>query len=136
MQEEAHHERVVGRNSAAMTEKDKDAAEKQLMELAKESAQLDAECTENEVEQQAAWCQEAMSSVPNTTAKRIRICGRSKMRWNTDIKERRRSGGRQRGKRRNSKEAARAKAQLQKSIRQSKRQMNSDSSQYPRGAQV
>jgi hypothetical protein len=53
-QEEVDYERVVGWKLAAMTEKDVEAAEKLWMELARERAQLDAECTEDEVEQEAA----------------------------------------------------------------------------------
>ena len=79
-QEEADHERVVGWNLVAMTEKDMEAAEKLWMQLAKERDQLDAECTEDDMEQEAACCQEAISSVLDTMAKKIRICARSK-RW-------------------------------------------------------
>jgi hypothetical protein len=50
-QEEGDHERVVGWNLAAMTEEDAKAAVKLWMELAKERTQLDAECTEDKVEQ-------------------------------------------------------------------------------------
>jgi len=50
-------------------------------EPAKERAYLDAECTEHEVEQEAAWCQEAMSTVLKATAKMIRICAKSKKWW-------------------------------------------------------
>jgi hypothetical protein len=46
------------------------------MELPKERAQLDEECTEDEVEQEAAWCQEVMSSVLEATSKKISICAR------------------------------------------------------------
>ena len=53
-QEEADDERVVVWNLAAMTEEDAEAAEKLWVELAKERAHLDAECTEDEVEQEAA----------------------------------------------------------------------------------
>jgi len=77
-QEEANHERVVGWNFAAMTEKDMDAAGKLWVELAKERAELDAECTVDEVEQEVIWCQEAMRSVLDATAKKIRICTRSR----------------------------------------------------------
>jgi hypothetical protein len=66
------------------------------MELAKERAHLDAECTVDEVEQEAAWCQEATSSVLDATPKIIRICARLKSWWNANIKERRRSGERER----------------------------------------
>jgi len=39
---------MVGWNIAAMTQKDAEAALKLWMELAKERAQLDAKCTEDE----------------------------------------------------------------------------------------
>ena len=135
-QEEADHERVVGWNLAAMIEKAVEAAGKLWAELGKERAQLDAECTVDEVEQEAAWCQEAMSSVPEATAKKIRICARSKRWWNADIKERRRMIGRERKRRRHSEEAARAKAELQKWIRRSKREMWSHYLKYLMGAEV
>jgi len=75
-QEESDHGRVVRWNVAAMTESEAGEVEKLFMELAKERPQLDAECIEDEVEQEAAWCQEGMSSVLDSTAKKIRICGR------------------------------------------------------------
>jgi hypothetical protein len=99
-----------------MPEKDVEAAEKLSMELVKERAQLDAECTEDEVEQEAAWCQKAMSSVLHTTAKKITICARSKERWNADIKEIRRTVGRERRRKRNSRPTSQAKAVRQKAI--------------------
>jgi len=74
-QEVTDHERVVGLDIAAMTEGDVAAgAETLWAELAKERAHLDAECTEEKVEQEAAWCQEATSSVLNAMAKKIKIC--------------------------------------------------------------
>jgi len=118
-QEEADHERVAGWNIAAMTEHDLEAAEKLWMELEKERAHLSAECTEDEVEQEAAWCQEAMSSILNSTAMKIRICAKSKRWWNANIKERRNAVGREIRTWRNSKETASAKAELHMSIRQS-----------------
>jgi len=72
--EEADHERVVGWDLAAMKEEDSEAAEKLWANLAKERAHLDAECTEDEVEQEATWSQEVMSSVLIATAKKVRIC--------------------------------------------------------------
>ena len=136
-QEEADHERVVGWNLAAMTEEDTEAAETLWMELAKERTQLDAECTADEVEQEAAWCQEAMSSVLDATAKKISICARSNRWWrNADIEERRMTVGRERKRRRHSEEAARAKAELQKSIRHSKRRMWDDYLQNLKRAEV
>jgi len=64
-----------------------------------------------------------MGSVLDTTAKKIRICARSKRWWNADIKKRRQRVGREKRRRRNSEEAARAKFELKKSIQQSKRKM-------------
>jgi ribosomal protein L10 len=49
-QEEVDHERVAGYNLAAMTEEDAGAAEKLWMEFVKETAQLNAQCTEDKVE--------------------------------------------------------------------------------------
>ena len=54
-QEEAARELVVGWNLAAMTEEDVKAAEKVWMELAKGRAHLDADCTADQVEPEAAW---------------------------------------------------------------------------------
>jgi hypothetical protein len=70
-QEKADHGRVVGRNLAAIVEKDVEAAEKLRMQLGKNRAQLDADCMEKEVVQEATWCPERMSSVHDTTAKII-----------------------------------------------------------------
>jgi hypothetical protein len=54
-QERAAHEGVVGWNIAAMTEEeDAEAAQKTWMELAKERAHLDAECTADDVEPEAS----------------------------------------------------------------------------------
>ena len=134
--EEANHERVLGWNVGAMMEKDVEAAEKLWMEVAMERAQPDAKCTEDEVEQGAAWCQEAMSSVLDATAKNIRICASSKRWWDVHIKERRNTVGRERRRRLNSKEAAQVKAELQKSSPQSKGNVSDDYLQHLRGAKV
>jgi len=69
------------------------------------------------VEQEAAWCEEAMSRVLDATAKKIKICARSNRWWNANIKERGRSVGRERRRRRNTEQAARRRAELPKSIR-------------------
>ena len=122
-QEEADHGRVVGWNLAEMTEENTEAAEKLWAELAKGRAYLDAECTEDGVEQKAAWCDKAVSSILNAMAKKIRICAKSKRWWNADIKDRRKVVRREKGRRENPEDAARAKAELQKSIRQSNSQM-------------
>jgi len=106
------------------------------MELAKERAHLDAECTEGELEQEAAWCQEAMSSVLNATAKMMSICAKSKRRWISEIRGRRKAIGGEKQSRQNSDEAARAKAELLKSILRSKSQIWSDSWQILRVAKV
>jgi hypothetical protein len=96
-----------------MTEEDAKAAEKRWMELPKERAHLDAECTADEVEQEGAWCQEAMGNVRDATTQKIRICTKSKRWWNADIWERRMAVGRDKRRRRNSAEATKAKAELQ-----------------------
>ena len=116
-QEEPGHERVVGWNLAAVTEEDAKAAEKLWMELAKGRARLDAECTADEVEQEAAWCQEAMGNVLDATAEKVWICAKSKRWWNAVIRARRKAVGREKRRRRNSEEAAKAKAEFQKPIR-------------------
>jgi len=118
--EEANDERVVGWNLEAMTDKDADPAEQLLKKLAKKRAQLDAECTVDEVGQDVTWCQEAMSNVPDATATTIRVCARSKTWWNTDIKERQRTVGGERRRSRNLEEAAWAKPEHQNVFRQSK----------------
>jgi len=125
-QEEADHERVVGWNKPAMTKRNVEAAEKLCMQLAKERAQLNAECTEDEVGQEAAPCQEAICSVLNAMAKQIRICARSKGRWNANIEVRRKTAGRENSTSANSEEAAQAKAEIQKSVQQSKRRIWND----------
>jgi DNA-binding HxlR family transcriptional regulator len=76
-----------------------------------------------------------MSIVLDATAKKIRICAKSKRWCNADIKARRKAVGREKRKR-NLREAARAKAELQRSIRRSKSQMWSDYLQNLRGAGV
>jgi hypothetical protein len=88
------------------------------------------------VEQETSSCQEAMSSILDSTAKKIRICARSKTWWHADIKERRRMVVRESRRRRNSEEAARTKAELQSSIRWSKREMWSDYLNNITGAEV
>jgi hypothetical protein len=76
-----------------------------------------------------------MSSVLDDTAKKIRICAMSKGWWNANMKERRRSGGRERRGRGHLEEATRVKAELQKSIRQSKRRMFGNYLQNVTGAE-
>jgi hypothetical protein len=77
-----------------MRKEDTEAAQKLSVELDKERAHLDAECTEDEVEQEAAQCQEAMQRVLNATAKKIRICTNSKRWRNADILDGRKAVGR------------------------------------------
>jgi hypothetical protein len=121
--EEANYKTVVWWTLAAMTEEDAEVAEKLWKELVKERAHLDAVCSADEVEQEAAWYPNTMGNVLDTTVKKIRICSRSKSWCNPDIKKRRKAFGRENRRRRNSEMAARAKAELQKSIQQSKRKM-------------
>ena len=101
-QMEADHERVIGWNLLVMMEKDAEAAEKLWTKLGKERAHLDTECTKDEVKQEAAWFQEAMNSSLDATAKKIRICAKSKRWWNADIKESRKAVGRKNRTTRNS----------------------------------
>jgi len=86
-QEEADFERVVGWNCAAMTVKDPEAVEMLWKELFKDTATLDAECTDDEVEQNCTWFQHTLSHILDPMAKIIRICTRSTRWWNTDITE-------------------------------------------------
>jgi hypothetical protein len=67
-QEEVVYQTVVGWNLAAMTEKNMQGAGKLWVELAEERAQLDPGCPVDEMEQEAAWCKEAMGIVLDTTA--------------------------------------------------------------------
>jgi len=134
-QEEVDHERVVRWNLAAMTGKETEAVEKLWKDLAKKRVQLDTECREDKVEQEATWCQEERSSGLDTMATMIRFCARSQRQWNAEIKERRKLVGRERRRRWNSEEDARVKAELQHSIRQSKSKMLSDHLQSLRGAE-
>jgi hypothetical protein len=94
-QEEVGHERVVGWNLATMTEEDVEAAEKLWIELDHERAHLNAECTADKLGQEATWCLEAMGNFRDPTATQIRICAKSKMCWNADIRETRKAGRRE-----------------------------------------
>jgi hypothetical protein len=70
-----------------------------------------------------------MGNVIGAMGKKIRICAKSRMWWNTHVRERRKAVGREKRRRRHSEEAAKAKSELHKSIRQSKRKMCSESLQ-------
>jgi hypothetical protein len=102
----------------------------------KERVQLHAECTEDEVEQEAAWCQEAMSNVYNATATRIMIHAELTRWFNDNINERRKALGTTKPTRWNSKEPGWAKTELQKSLRRTKNQKWSDKLQNLLGAEV
>jgi len=107
------------------------------MGLATERAHLDAECTPDEVEQEAAWCQEAMCNVPDATAKNIRISPRPTWWWwNADINKRGKAVRGEERRRRNSEAASREKAELLKWIRQFERKMYSESLQKRKGAEL
>jgi len=88
------------------------------------------------VEEEAAWCQGATSSILNTMVRIIRICGRSWQWWNANIKERRRMVKRKTWRQWNIEEAAWAKVELQESIQQSKRKIWSNCLKSVRGAEV
>jgi len=119
-----------------MPKEDEEAAEKLWRELESERAHLGEECTGDDVEREAEWCQEALSKVLDAKAKKIRICARSKRWWNGEIKKRRSALGREMRRGRRSEAAARAKTELQKSIRQSKSRMWNDYMQNLRGGEV
>jgi hypothetical protein len=72
-----------------MSKEDEEAAEKLWRELERERAHLGEECTGNDVEREAEWCQETLSKVLDAKAKKIRICARLNRWWNGEIKERR-----------------------------------------------
>jgi len=128
---------VIGWNLAAMTKEDQQAAEKLWKELERERAHLGKECTGDDVEREAKWCQETLSKVPNGKGKKIRICTQSKRWWNAEIIEMRSALGREPRRRgRRSEPAARVKAELQNSIRQSKSRMWNDYLQDLRGGEV
>jgi hypothetical protein len=97
---------------------------------------LDAECKADELEQVAAWCQEAIGNVLDTTANKISIHARCKIWWNADIKKRRKAVRREKQRTWDSEEATRVKAELQKPIHQSKRTMWSEYLRNLKGAEV
>jgi hypothetical protein len=103
-----------------MSKVDEEAAEKVCRELQTERAHLDKQCTRDDVEQTVQCCQETVSKVQDSQAKKLRICARLKSWWNSNIKQRRSELGREKGRGRKSEAAPRAKADLQKSIQHSK----------------
>jgi hypothetical protein len=135
-QEEADHLQVIGWNLAAMSKEDEKATEKLWKELEGQSARLDEECTGDEVEREAEWCQETLSKVLDAKAKKIRICAWSKMWWNGEIKERRSALGREKRRGKRSEAVAHAKVELQRSIRQSKSRMWNEYLLNLRGGEV
>jgi len=80
------HQRVVHWNLEAMTEKVEEAARKVSMEIAKERAGLDVGCMEDDVEQEATWCQKTLRKVLDFSGRNSRICAMSKKWSNSDIK--------------------------------------------------
>jgi len=68
-QEEADHVQVIGWNLAAMSKEDEEAAEKLGKELERERAHLGEECTGDDVEREAEWCQATLSNVVDAKAK-------------------------------------------------------------------
>jgi len=86
-QADTDHKWGVGWNLTAMMWKDMEAAEKLCRDLVKERAHLNAECKEDQVEQEAEWCQKEISSVLNAPTQKIRVCAKSMRWWNAEIKE-------------------------------------------------
>jgi hypothetical protein len=89
-----------------------EAAEELGREWGKEWVHLGEESTGDEVESEAKWCQEALSKVLDTTAKKITICTHSKRWWNSEIKEKRSQLRREKRRRCRSAVTAQAKAKL------------------------
>jgi hypothetical protein len=86
---------VVGLDLAMMMEKDMEVVEELWMKLVKERVHQEAECTVDEKEQDAARCQEVVSSIPNARATSLSICVMSKRCWNAHINGRREVVGRE-----------------------------------------
>jgi len=85
--------------------------------MERQRARLDEECTGDEVEREAEWCQEPLSMVLDDKAKKIIICAQSKRWWNGQIDEWSSALGRVKSRGRRSEVAAHAKVELQRSIR-------------------
>lgn len=71
-------------------------------------AHLAAEYTEDKAEQEAAWCQQAVSSIVNAMAKNIRIWAKSERWLNANINKRRKAVRRDIQRIQNYEEASRA----------------------------
>jgi hypothetical protein len=94
-QEETDHVQVIGWNLAVMSKAAEEAAEKLSSDRERERAHLDEECMGDNVEREAKWCQETINKVLDAKAKIIRIRARSRRSWNSEIKERGSTLGRQ-----------------------------------------
>jgi hypothetical protein len=112
-QEEAGGTQVVWWNLAAMSQEDKEQAEKQWKERKRGRAYQGVRSTGDDVESEAKWCQESLGKVLDASAKKIRICARLKRWWNGEIKERRSQLERDKRRRCRSVATAQAKAELQ-----------------------
>ena len=115
-QEKANDERVQQCNLAVITEDDMEAAETFWIKLAKNRAHLDASCTADEVEQEAAWWQEPLGCILNTMAQGTTMWTISMSWWNANMKVRRKAVGKENIRRHILEEVTTAKAEMQKSI--------------------
>jgi len=88
----------------------------------------------NNVQSDAAWCQEELHKVLDATAKMITIWVWSKRWWIGENNEKRSELGREKRRRRRSVATALARAELQKSIRRAKDWMRNNSLKNQRGA--
>jgi endonuclease/exonuclease/phosphatase family metal-dependent hydrolase len=136
MQEEGGGTQVIGWNLAAMSQDDKEHAEKLGRKRARGRAYQGMESTGVDDGNDTEWCQEALGKVLDASAKKIRICARSKSWWNGEIRERRSQLRRDKWRRRRSEATAQAKAELQQSIRRAKNRMWIVYLQNLRGAEV
>jgi hypothetical protein len=83
--EEAEGRQVVGWNLAAKSQESEEQVDNLWKDKARGKAYLGGESTGDEVESEAEWCQESLSKVLDTTAKKIMICARSNRWCNGDI---------------------------------------------------
>jgi len=97
---------------------------------------MGAESTGDNFESEADWCQKALSKVLDITAKKLRICARSKRWWNGEIKERRSQLRSEHRRRCRSAATVPSQAELQKSIWRAKDRMWNDYQKTLRGAEV
>ena len=71
---EAEGIQVIGCNLAAMSDANENKAQKLWKKLPKQNAYLGVENMGDKGEYEAKWCQDVLSRLLNTTAKKARVC--------------------------------------------------------------